>query len=489
MDIYIRVSQLRDRDEDEATRLYEVQCREWAERHDIAVGRTVKETDVSGATAVRDRELERLIRRVEAGESDGIITPNIARFGRDMYEGLLAYRRVQEAGGRLVAVESNLDSKAPNAEFTFNILMSVAQEERRQRQVGWRASVNSAAERGVYLAAKPPFGYRRGEDGSLEPDPDEEPLVHELFRRRARGANYGSLYRWLKPKLADLPPDPDDDGKDRRRRVLTKRAVAYFIQNRSYLGEMKVQTERKGFPRVQRDNHPPLVTEAEWNAAQIKPPYVSRNGTASDTELVGLAYCATCGKRMKTGLSGPKDRRLSSYVCANPDCEGRASIRTNKLDAYAARCLNAALFANEPHVKAILMDDSRYQTALAEVQEARQELADWEADVEVYRRLGRKKFLAGIDRLEEKVRTADRALAEVPSPQGEAEFEPEPEPEASDEQAEQLRHAYTAEQNRRFIWRVEVAPVGRGYRRPAEDRARLWWVGADQPYELPKAPA
>lgn len=85
-DCYIRVSQLKERTEDEATELYEAELREWADRHAIEIDLVLDDTDVSGATAVADRKLERLVQRIEAGESEGILTPYLDRFGRDSIE-------------------------------------------------------------------------------------------------------------------------------------------------------------------------------------------------------------------------------------------------------------------------------------------------------------------------------------------------------------------------------------------------------------------
>ena len=86
-DIYIRVSRLGDRTEDEATEVYEAQCRDWANRNAVSIDEVEEDTDVSGSVAVAERKLERLIQKVEAGESEGIVTPYLDRFGRDIISG------------------------------------------------------------------------------------------------------------------------------------------------------------------------------------------------------------------------------------------------------------------------------------------------------------------------------------------------------------------------------------------------------------------
>src|SRR5690348_11701669 len=127
-DVYIRVSRLGERSEDEATEVYEAQCRLWAERNGIDVDEVAEDTDVSGTTAVEERGLERLIQRVERGASEGILTPYLDRFGRDLIHGALAYRRIRLAGGRLVCTQDGVDSDRPGDELTFNLRMAIAQE-------------------------------------------------------------------------------------------------------------------------------------------------------------------------------------------------------------------------------------------------------------------------------------------------------------------------------------------------------------------------
>src|SRR6266496_4094080 len=195
-DLYIRVSKLGERSEGEATEVYEAQCRAWADRAGVAIDEVAEEMEVSGATAVAERRLERLLQRVEAGESEGIITPYLDRFGRDLIEGALAYLR--------------------------------------RTRSNFQAAVERAAARGVYLAAKPPFGYRKDEQGRLVVDERRAALVVELYERRAAGANVGQLTRFLQGEGVEI----------------TKSGVRSILRNRAYLGEMRLQNGRKGEPSV-----------------------------------------------------------------------------------------------------------------------------------------------------------------------------------------------------------------------------------------------
>ena len=330
---------------------------------------------------------------------------------------------------------------------------------------------------GIYLAAKAPFGYRRDEERRLVPDEAEAPLVRELFKRRTDGANYAELQRWLAPLVADLPPrmvrDPESGEEvDDRRRKITKRAVSYWIANRAYVGEMTAQTKRKGQTRVIKDVHPPLVTPEQWEAAQRKQPFTPRNGTASDAELRGMVFCGTCGSRMKTGLSGPRDRRKASYVCtaAKEDCSARASIRTDALDGHVEEAVWYAAAYHEPHVEAVILGDSRYQDAMLEVEEARAAYEEFRDSIEMQRELGMQGFAQGLQVRKEALAVARRALTQVPAPSHSDGTFPVDDPLS------------------RYVDFVIVCPAGierRGNPPDPRERSYVFFHGAEDPYQPP----
>src|SRR5205814_10170469 len=84
----------------------EAVCRGFALNRGWDIDEVVYEGDVSGSTPVDARDLGRLIRKCEQGESAGIICRHLDRFGRSMVEGMLAYKRLEDCGSRLVDVPS-----------------------------------------------------------------------------------------------------------------------------------------------------------------------------------------------------------------------------------------------------------------------------------------------------------------------------------------------------------------------------------------------
>src|SRR6266516_8103187 len=460
-DLYIRVSKLGERSEGEATEVYEAQCRAWADRAGVAMDEVVEEMDVSGATAVAERKLERLIQRVEAGESEGIVTPYLDRFGRDLIEGALAYRRLKLAGGRLICVNDGIDSERPGDEFQFQIRMVFAEDYLRRTRSNFQAAVERAAARGVYLAARAPFGYRKDEQGRLVVDERRAPLVVELYERRAGGANVGQLTRFLQAEGVEI----------------TKSGVRSILTNRAYLGEMRLQNGRRGEPSVLKNHHAPLLSEQQWEAGQVKHDYLPRSGLTKDARLRGLVYCRTCGKRCKLSLYGPAGRRKTTYSCTYERCPAHAGMKASKLDAHVDDLLWRAASEHEPHVEAVILGDTRYSDALLVVEEARRAFEEFRDSVELQRELGIEGFAKGLKVRKQALELARRELAKVLRPAGRS---------GSKRRIslEEFLNEYERDRYTQFIERIWLKPAGRVGSRvpPVEERVEVYFAGSDEPY-------
>jgi len=485
-DLYIRVSKKGDRDDENlrSPELQETACRKWAASNDAAIDDTVEEMNVSGAKAVSERELERLIKKVETGESEGIITSYLDRFARDLIGGAVALKRIVDAGGRLVCVLDGFDSASPGSEFIFNIRMAIAQDYLSRVGEQLVAAQQRAAAKGVYLARKPPLGYRRRDeveprysdtgqllrDGALVVDEAEKALVRECFRRRAQGANAAELTRFLNAEGIKI----------------TKSSVIRLLSNRAYLGDAVVQSGKKGEPYVVKDNHPPLITEAEFNAAQGSGTYHPRNGSiAAQTHLSGLVYCGTCGRRLKSGGYGKPGARRAQYACTAPGCQERVSIGAAQLDAYVEGLIQDAVLSNEAHVVAVLEGDDRYQRALEAVADAQRRLEEFRDDVELVDILGQHGFKQGLKARKEAVQLARDELKRIPPPMR----DPYAVPTIPGESFERWLPRHDREVNARFIARVVVRPGTRGRRVWPGERVDAYFVGAEEPAAPMPAPA
>lgn len=204
MDAYVRVSRVGGRSGEtfKSPEIQRSQAHAWAQLNGVTIGKTVEELDVSGGKQAEDRELAKLIERVEEGSSDGIIVPKISRFARDLYASVAAAKRITDAGGRLVATEEGYDSAQPGSQVILGTLSGLAEQQREQLTAGWRDATSRAVASGIHVASKAPLGYLRADqvdprydaqgklirDGRLVLDPDAAPRDPACVRDARRGS-------------------------------------------------------------------------------------------------------------------------------------------------------------------------------------------------------------------------------------------------------------------------------------------------------------
>jgi site-specific DNA recombinase len=460
-DVYIRVSSLGERTEDEATEVYEAQCRAYAHRHGLEIDLVEEDVDTSGSVEVAHRKLESLIQRVEAGTSEGILTPYLDRFGRDTIEGALAYRRIKLAGGRLVCTEDGIDSDRPGDEMVFQIRMVVAEDYLRRIKSNFQDRQKRAAEHGIYLA-KAPFGYLRDEESKkLLVNEVEAKVVRFIFARRAQGASLSTLVR-----------DVAAHGYNRSRPGL--RAI---IRNRAYVGEQIIASERRGQTRVIRDHHAPIVTPAEWEAANaIKNPAPVHTGRSASVLLKGIARCGTCNQLLRISTYGAHHRTL--YTCTSSTCTSRAAMTAAKLERAVTYQLDLAIATGEPHVVATIENDDRFERALADVAEAKAALDEYRDNVDLQRALGMTDWAEGLKPRRAALDQARRALSQT-RPLEARSYPISQYPQSDQERRQGLIPAAVDLADQRAFYRRVIAEI-RLNPRGAEQRIQMRWTGAEE---------
>ena len=342
MDGYIRVSRVAGR-EGESFIAPDVQRQKiagWAELHGVEIVRWWEELDQSGRR--RDRPMfQQALARCEVGETGGIVVARLDRFARSAVDALESIKRLNEAGARLVSVEDNFDGSTAMGRFAIGILTLIAELELERITENWSSAVQAAVARGVHISATPPAGYRRDQQsGRLMVVEKDATVIRELFRRRAQGASWTSLADFL----------TEGGVKSSKGGVAwSVMGVSRLIKNRVYLGEA-----RSG-AYVNPDGHEPIVTQAEFDAAQATRTVLRpRDGSvASLAMLGGLARCAGCGHTLKVagGTVKKTGERYASYYCvgryASGRCPARATIRAEYLDHYVEQQVLAAMTAED----------------------------------------------------------------------------------------------------------------------------------------------
>jgi DNA invertase Pin-like site-specific DNA recombinase len=311
--------------------------RRLAREKGVELAELVTEEDVSGKTEIDRRELGRLIRKIEAGESEGLVVWRVTRYSRDFVDGVLSAERVRKAGGRIIA--EDVDTAMPMARGIMALLLDVAENELDNRRAMWKRAVDGAVARGVWVGP-PPFGFRRGKDGILVVHPEEAEHVRYAFRARARGDSWRQLTRALRERGADM----------------SIRGAQSLIKNRAHRGEI-VRADGAHNPKA----HDAIVDEKTWQSAQRDGKRPAWNGTISGRGLLTtLVMCGGCGRPMQTNGT-----QVTSYTCkqrVGTPCPAPASISVSRLDNHVLPGIKDRVSAE--------FDHAAYEADLADAQEA-----------------------------------------------------------------------------------------------------------------------
>jgi DNA invertase Pin-like site-specific DNA recombinase len=330
--------------------------------------------------------------RVESGVSNGIVVAKLDRFGRSLTHGLAAIERIRSAGGTFVSVQDGLDLNIPTGKLVLRIMFSMAEWELDRIRSNWATAKLKAVDRGVHVGSWAPFGYMRGPDGRLKPDPQNAELAGELFSRRADGASIRELGRWLERQGISTT---------RGNRGWSEQSLRHIIRNRVYLGEVRTGIH------VRKNAHAPLVDEVVWQQAQ-SPRILPKRRSHAPTLLGGLLRCAGCSMV----LNSQTIRRAGGYLASAYACHGRSGGGECPSPAYVAGGLieplvERAFFSRLPRRSRPSM---RSQRRLHELENQRDAA---EAALAAYRDNTRLPLVLGTSDFEEglRVRVAARDLA------------------------------------------------------------------------------
>jgi site-specific DNA recombinase len=409
----------------------------------LEVADVIEELDVSGGKAAEERRLEELIRKVEAGESGGLLVWKVSRFSRSLLDGVQVADRIAKAGGRIIG--SDLDTAQPMGRAILGFLLGWAEEELDARRAGWREAQTRAAARGVH-PTRTPVGYRRTEDGRLEPEPKAAAAVTKSFNMRARGASLQECAEVLEAAT----------GKGWSRSTLKR-----MFTSQTYLGRIAI-----GDTIYIEGAHPALVDERTWTLAQREGKRPKHDGSlASQGVLAGLIRCAGCGHVLTVTASGAQGARVASYTCrrvrASGVCPAPASAVVSKVDALVLPGLEDRDTGRRDfgvYMEAVEESAAAFEAAVAELDAFLEAGLVTELGADVYRR--------EVARRREAVE-ATRAIWEADEAQGSALL--------------QLRDTTGLEHDRAMARQalesvtLAKSDPGRGRWQPIEERLELVW--------------
>jgi len=301
-----------------------------SQRHEgwVAIEDRYDDPGYSGATTKRPA-LQRLLADIEAGQVDCVVAYRYDRVSRSLLDflQLLEFLKKHQVG--FVSIAERFDTSTPHGEMALNMVLSVAQCERRIIGQRTRDKIHAARRRGRWTGGTPVLGYDTApEGGRLLVNEGEAEQVRAIFQ--------------LFVEVASLIPVSQELNRrgwtTKARKPWTRVTLRTMLTNPLYIGRQKLGAEtfpgehdavvpRKLFDQVQR-----LLANSRSTGSAG-----ARNGHGF--LLRGLIRCAACDAAMTPGWSRSRARLYKYYRCVHAEKNGHAvcptkSVKADKVEAF-----------------------------------------------------------------------------------------------------------------------------------------------------------
>lgn len=344
-------------------------CRALVERRGWAAAEEYIDNDVSATGHKVRPEYQRMLRDIRAGRLDAVCVWDVDRLTRRPIEIEEFLELADDHSIALASVGGDLDIATDmgrvqlrvGAAFARGEVDKKARRQRRQRQ--------QAAEAGLIVGGRRAFGYT---DDGLHLDPDEAPLLAEMYRRFVSGNTLGSIARWLNEQGVTTT-----QGKPWRYQSV--RTVLSNPRNCGLRGVRHLLPGKAG-RNGGRETWHSIIGEAKWPAvvdqdtwrvvmAVLKDPKRGEKhvGNRQRYLLSGIAECSTCGEKLITG------RRDGTRLLRCPSLS-HVSRKAEPIEAFVLEILMARL--SDPAARAVLGRREHHDVDLGELRARGDELRE-----------------------------------------------------------------------------------------------------------------
>jgi DNA invertase Pin-like site-specific DNA recombinase len=469
LDVYARVSRLGD-DRQRSTGGQVEDCRARIEERGAQVGEVHIDSGRSAWNPrVRRPDWERLMSRLEAGATGGVVVFDMARFSRRPIEG---ERLILAAERGLVVLDSEgeYDLTTANGRKAFRDQLNAAAYESDRLSTRVKRGKRVKATRGEPNHSRRPFGFEQ--DGVTVREP-EAVVFREMVARVLAGDSQDRIARDLNQRGVTTSTGGQWSRETLKQLLLRPRYAGQVVHHGVVVGHLPGE---------------PILDHESWE--RLTTLFASRRLGRPNSEVYlcsGLVFCGHCGHwltgRPRAGHKPYPDGEVRrQYWCQPRTLRGgcsRITVDQRELDrhvgALAVRILSDPRHAEALEAAAKATEDKR-RPLVAELSEC-EHLAD-----ELSGRLGRREIT--LKRYDVAMVPLDKRIAELRAELAELDSAPvavaDPAVEAASREEWMARwNAATVAERRNLIRqalgnrRIVIAPAARSSGRPKFDPKRI----------------
>ncbi len=280
---------------------------------------------------------QRLLKDIESGRINCVITKDLSRLGRDYIQcGYYVEQYFPQKRIRYISILDQVDTFLENANndiAPFKALFNDMTSKDTSKKI--RSILKNKKQQGKFIGSKPCYGYMRDplDKERLIPDPEVAPIVKKIFKMAHSGTGVSDIVSYLNYNKI-LSPSMYKNTKSSSRQkvnVWTISSVNKLLKNRMYTGDMvqNVQTKlsyksqkkvalEKEFWIIVENTHDPLVSKVVFEAIQNAPARIKNTHCNREKRLLeNLLVCKECGNSLSVLYRKNKNYKDGKYWSVN----------------------------------------------------------------------------------------------------------------------------------------------------------------------------
>ena len=346
---------------------------------------------LSGTSLKKRDNFNKMIAACKRGRIDTILTKSLSRFARNTVDCLETVRMLRARGIGVIFEKENINTLTESNEFLITLFSGFAQAESESLSGNIaRGKMMSMQAGNVPFQYKKLLGYREGEDGKPEIDPEEAKTVRRIYRRYLEGCSLSQIQRELEADHVPTAQGIQRWSYQVIHNILTnERYIGDALLGKTYVLDCISKEVRKNNgerPQYYVENNHPAIIPREWfqrvkeemTRRASKRKVMQRHGKtelgkySAKYALSELLVCGECGtpyKRCTWARNGKKRivwRCVSRLEFGTKYCHSSPTLDEEKLHQAILEALNEFVQADS-EVKEDMLNFTRLVWAGQEV--------------------------------------------------------------------------------------------------------------------------
>lgn len=349
----------------------------YAKKNQFIIIKEYVDDGYSGANFDRPNFKE-MIKDAYDKKFDTIIVKDLSRFGRDYIEaGKFIQRIFPENRIRFISVNDNYDSKSANMNDTHLILPIknfINDSYCRDISNKVKSSQKIKREKGDFISAFAPYGYKKSEENKNKLVIDEQaaPNIKHIFDMKLMGYSSKAIADELN-HLGVLTPRKYKESQGFKCNGFqnikggnwSAKAVNRIIENEVYIGntlqgksvtlnyktKKQIEKEKEDWIRVE-NTHDTIISKEVFSIANtmLKRDLNNSRGKDKIDIFTGMLFCKECGSSLIRRTVKYKEREEVFYICSKYNKEkacSRHSIKEETLIKAVSKIVKSYIEFNE----------------------------------------------------------------------------------------------------------------------------------------------